>query len=73
MSSVANLSFSSKTTLTKPCNALFYKNKILFDHKMTNLRRAQQAGGMELHTQNLCSNLSTEIVDNWGPEIRAGD
>ena len=49
-----------------------YNNKILFAHKMSNPGRAQQAGGTEAHTKNLCSNLSTEIVDNWEPETGAG-
>jgi hypothetical protein len=60
-------------TLIKRRNMMFYMNKILFDHKMTNPGRPQQAGDVEAHTQNLCSNLSTEIVDNWEPETGAGD
>jgi hypothetical protein len=68
-----NLSIWSNSTLIIQCNILFYNIKMLFDHKMTNPGPAQQAGGVEAHTKNLCSNLSTEIVDNWEPEIGAGD
>ncbi|MBP9034347.1 MAG: hypothetical protein KBG29_10675, partial [Pseudomonadales bacterium] len=70
MPAVANLSFSFRTTLTNLYNLMNYNNKILFAHKMSNPGRAQQAGGTEAHTKNLCSNLSTEIVDNWEPETR---